>query len=298
MKTAARLALDAALASVLASVLGLAAAQALPFEKERAAWNKPHEPFHVIGNIYYVGMEGVSAFLIVTPKGNILTDGGLPESAPFIEKNIEKLGFKLRDTKILLNAHAHFDHSGGLAQLKKDTGAKLYISAGDAPIIESGHIAFGPSALIDTTPVKVDHVLKDGEKISLGGSTLTFHMFPGHTPGCTGWTMPVTDGGKTYKVLSFCSISVAGNPLVNNKANPGIVQQYRSSFAKLKKMEADVFLAPHGGQFHMDEKFARMKPGAPNPFIDPTEVHTYAEKAEAAFDKEYAAQQAGKPPYP
>jgi metallo-beta-lactamase class B len=286
----------ASLACALALTTG--AAQALPFEKQRAEWNKPHQPFHVIGNIYYVGMAGVSSFLIVTPQGDILTDGGLPESAPFIEKNIQALGFKLSDVKILMNSHAHFDHDGGLAQLKKDTGAKLYISAGDTAFVESGHITFGPSSLIDTTPVKVDRVLQDGDTVSLGGTTLTIHTFPGHTPGCTSWTMPVTDHGKTYKVLSFCSITVAGNPLVNNPAQPNIVQEYRSSLAKLKQMDADIFLAPHGGQFHMDEKFAKLKPGAPNPFIDPTEVHTYAARAEKAFEKEYAAQKAGKPPYP
>ena len=133
----------------------------LPFAKERIEWNKPQKPFHVIGNIYYVGMAGVSAFLIVTQAGNILTDGGLPESAPFIEKNIQALGFKLSDVKILLNSHAHFDHSGGLAKLKADTGAKFHASTGDKPFLESGHIPYGPSAQIDTAPIHVDRAMKD-----------------------------------------------------------------------------------------------------------------------------------------
>ena len=165
----------------------------LPFVKERAEWNVPQKPFHVIGNIYYVGMAGVSAFLIVTPQGNILTDGGLPESAPFIEANIKALGFKLSDVKYLLNSHAHFDHSGGLAKLKSDTGAKFVASTGDAPFLESGHIPYGPSSLIDTTPVKVDRKVKDGDTLSLGGVTLTANVMPGHTKGCTTWTMPLTE---------------------------------------------------------------------------------------------------------
>ncbi len=264
-----------------------------PFAKERVEWNVPQKPFHVIGNIYYVGMAGVSAFLIVTPQGNILTDGGLPESAPFIEKNIQALGFKLSDVKVLLNSHAHFDHSGGLAKLKADTGAKFYASTGDKPFLESGHIPYGPSALIDTAPVKVDRAMKDGESFTLGGVTMTANVIPGHTRGCTTWTMPLTEAGVTHKVMFFCSISVAGNPIAGKLAYPTIVSDYRASFARLKKMDADIFLAAHGGQFAMAEKLAKVKPGAPNPFIDAAEFPRFVASAEAAFNKDLARQQAG-----
>jgi metallo-beta-lactamase class B len=267
----------------------------LPFAKERIEWNKPQAPFHVIGNIYYVGMAGVSAFLIVTPKGDILSDGGLPESAPFIEKNIQALGFKLSDVKILLNSHAHFDHSGGLAKLKADTGAKFYASASDKPFLESGHITFGPAAQIDTVPVKVDHTVKDGEAVKLGGVTLTAHVTPGHTKGCTTWTMSLTDGGTAHKVMFFCSISVAGNPLVGNAAYPQIVSDYRASFARVKAMQADVFLAPHGEQFGLADKLAKMKPGASNPFIDAGEKDRFLTGMKKDFDKALAKQQAAKP---
>jgi len=285
------------LAAAAALMLATPAYAELPFVKERAEWNVPQKPFHVIGNIYYVGMAGVSAFLIVTPEGDILTDGGLPESAPFIEKNIQALGFKLSDVKYLLNSHAHFDHSGGLAKLKADTGAKFIASTGDAPFLESGHIPYGPSSLIDTTPIKVDRKVKDGDRISLGGVTLTANVMPGHTKGCTTWTMPLTEAGVTYKVMFFCSISVAGNPIAGKLAYPTIVDDYRASFARLKKMNADIFLAPHGAQFHMEEKLAKMKPGAPNPFIDAKELPDMVQKAEAAFDKDLARQQAGGAAY-
>jgi metallo-beta-lactamase class B len=267
-------------------LLGTSAASAaeLPFAKERKEWNKPHKPFHIIGNIYYVGMEGVSAFLIKTSDGLILTDGGLPESAPFIEKNIQALGFKLSDVKILLNSHAHFDHSGGLAQLKKDTGAKFYASAGDAPFLESGHITFGPSEKIDTTPIKVDHVVKDGESISLGGVTLTAHVTPGHTKGCTNWTTSVKDGDVTRSVMFFCSISVAGNPIHGSPAYPNIASDYKASFARLEKMKTDIFFAPHGVQFGLDDKLPKMKPGAPNPFVDPGELPRFVAGAKADFE--------------
>jgi len=285
-----------AIALTLGVLAGLSAARAdeLPFAKDRIVWNKPHEPFHLIGNIYYVGMAGVSAFLIVTPEGDILTDGGLPESAPFIEQHIQALGFKLSDVKILLNSHAHFDHSGGLAKLRADTGAQFYASRQDKPFLESGHITFGPSSRIDTTPIHVDHVVDEGSTISLGGVTLTAHITPGHTKGCTSWTLPIIDNGVTRKVMFFCSISVAGNPLTGDSAYPNIVEDYQKSFARLDKMEVDIFLAPHGEQFGMDAKLAKVAAGGPNPFVDSGELRRRLTKLKADFDTELAKQQAAR----
>jgi metallo-beta-lactamase class B len=215
----------------------------------------------------------------------------LPESAEAIEKNIQTLGFKLSDIKILLNSHAHFDHSGALAKLKADTGAKFYASAGDKPFLESGHITYGLSSQIDTTPVHVDHVIKDGGTVKLGGVTLTAHMTPGHTTGDTSWTMNLTEDGVKHKVMFFGSLTVVAD-LVNNTAYPQIASDYRASFAKLKKMDADVFLAPHGEQFEMADKLAKMKPGAPNPFIDAGTKDRVLAKMEKAFEKQLAKDQA------
>lgn len=282
------------LTALLAAASMTSARADVPFAAERAAWNKPQQPFHIIGNLYYVGMAGVSAFLIKTDDGLILTDGALPESAPAIEQHIKALGFRLSDVKILLNSHAHFDHSGGLAQLKKDTGAALYASRQDTPVLESGHIAFGPASKADAPPVHVDHQIVDGQTVSLGGVTLTAHVTPGHTQGCTSWSMPLKDGGKTYDVLFFCSISVAGNPLVHNSAYPAIADDYRASFAKLAKLHADIFLAPHGEQFGLAGKLAKMTPGAPNPFIDPGEKDRFLAAMRADFDAQLAKQTAGK----
>ncbi|OJT97919.1 MAG: hypothetical protein BGN82_03655 [Alphaproteobacteria bacterium 65-7] len=259
-------------------------------------WNQPVKPFRVIGNVYYVGMAGVSAFLITTPQGHILTDGGLPESAAPIAANIKALGFDIKDVKILLNSHAHFDHSGGLAKLKADSGARLYASAADRPILESGHIGWGPAAKVDAPPVHVDRAFQDGDSFSLGGVTLTAHITPAHTPGCTTWTMPLTDKGVTHQVMFFCSISVAGNPLVGNTGYPDIVARYRAGFAKLDKMKADVFLAPHGDQFGMKDKLARVKPGAANPFVDSGELPRFLAAQKTAFEAELARQQATAKP--
>lgn len=279
-----------ALAALLLAA-GSAAAAPLPFAQERAAWAVPFKPFRIIGNVYYVGATGVSDYLIVTPKGDILTDGGLPEMAPQIERNIKALGFNIKDVKILLNSHAHFDHSGGLAKLKADSGAKFYASAGDRPTLESGHIGYGPASQVDTTPIHVDHVVADGEAVSLGGVTLTAHMTPGHTKGCTTWTYELPSGkGRPLSVMFFCSIAVAGNPLTGNAAYPAITDDYKASFAKLSAMDADIFLAPHGAQFDLAGKVARMKPGAPNPFIDPGEFRRFLAQARKDYDAELAKQ--------
>jgi len=294
----------AAYLAALAFLLSLAQAQAAdPFAKQRLDWNKPMKPFHVIDNIYYVGTAGVSAFLIFTLQGFILTDGGLPESAAQIEANIKTLGFSIKDVKIILNSHAHFDHAGGLAKLKHDSGARLIASAADKPILEKGHINFGPSmAPQDDFPrVKVDRAVKDGDTVVLGGVTLTAHITPGHTPGCTNWTMPIVAGNENHTVIFFCSLTVAGNPLVDNKAYPNIAADYKASFAKLKAIDADVFLAPHGEQFGLAKKAATMADneknkvlGAPNPFIDKAEFHRMVGNMEKDFNDQLAKQQAAK----
>ncbi|HEX7725267.1 MAG TPA: subclass B3 metallo-beta-lactamase [Rhizomicrobium sp.] len=261
-----------------------------------AEWTTPQKPFRIIGNTYYVGTEDLAVYLIASPKGDVLIDGALVETVPQIEKNIAALGFKLSDIKLILNTHAHYDHAAGLARLKKDTGAKFDASAADKPILETGTISFGPTASTHYPPVKVDHVVKDGETVSAGDVRLTAHLTPGHTPGCTSWTWNETEGGKTYKVIDICSVSVAGNPLVNNKAYPRIVDDYRASIARLKAMQADVFLAPHAQFYDPQGKEASRKPGGPNPFVDPTALQSFMTKAKAAFETELARQEAAAKP--
>ncbi|HEX5228985.1 MAG TPA: subclass B3 metallo-beta-lactamase [Bryobacteraceae bacterium] len=250
---------------------------------QRTAWNAPVKPFKIIGNIYYVGAH-VSSFYIQTPAGAILLDGGLPETAPLIEKNVSALGFSIKDVKVLLNSHAHYDHSGGLAELKRLSGARLVASAGDAPVLSSGKGQFAPFP-----PVPVDRIVKDGDTVKLGGATLTAHITPGHTKGCTTWTMPVTDAGKTYQVVFYCSTSVV-DKLVNNAAYPGIVADYEHSFAVLKKMPCDVFLAPHVEFFHLDEKLKQWDAGKKDAFIDSTEMQRFVDQSEQGFRKQLAAE--------
>lgn len=283
--------------SLAVPVLLPAVAAEDPFARARIGWNLPMKPFPVIANIYYVGTAGTSAFIISTPRGLILTDGGLPESAQQVEANIKTMGFDLRNVKILLNSHAHFDHAGALAKLKRDSGARLVASEADKPFLEKGLISFGPSVADPFPPVTVDRTVKDGDTVSLGGVTLTAHLTPGHTPGCTTWTMPITSGGETLQVMFFCSITGGGNPLVNNQAYPAIASDYKATFAKLKTMDADIFLAPHGEQFGLTKKLAAMQANAgnaaaPNPFIDKGEFHSFMAQQEKQFDAELAKQRA------
>lgn len=281
----------------------LAACAALTFasaaqaaDKIPADWTTPQAPFRIVGNTYYVGTKDLAVYLIASPKGDVLIDGALVQTVPQIEKNIAALGFKLSDIKLILNTHAHYDHAAGLAQLKKDTGAKFDASAADRPILETGTISFGPTASTHYPPVKVDHVVRDGETVGVGDIKLTAHLTPGHTPGCTSWTWNESEAGKTYRVIDICSVSVAGNPLVNNQAYPKIVSDYRASIAKLSAMHADVFLAPHAGFYDPQGKLAARTAGGPNPFIDRAALPAFMTKAKAAFETEFARQQAGGKP--
>lgn len=259
---------------------------------ERAAWNEPVKPFRIIGSVYYVGVSGVTSFLITTAQGHILLDGGFPETAPRIEKNIAARGFRIQDVKVLLNSHAHYDHCGGLSELKRLSGAQMVASRSDAEVLESGgRVSFEGWKNSGFPPVKVDRVIADGETVQLGDVTLTAVLTPGHTKGCTTWTMPVTDSGKTYHVVFYCSTTVPGYKLVNNLKYPQIVSDYQRSFAKLRQLPCDVFLAPHGGFFHLDEKRARMGNGRANPFIDSSEFRTFLEQSERDFDRELKKQQ-------
>jgi len=260
------------------------------YAQERVDWNRPMKPFRIAGNIYYVGAAGVSSFLITTPQGAILIDGGLPETAPLIEKSIAQLGFKIADVKYLLNSHAHFDHAGGLAELKRLSGAQVVASAGDSETLRTGVDSFlGPEGSFP--PVKVDRVIGENETIRLGETVLTAHLTPGHTRGSTTWAMPVSDRTNVYQAVFHSSTTVAANRLVQNRNYPQIVSDYRASFAKLRKLPCDIFLAPHGSFFQLAEKLQKRTDSGPNPFIDSGELKRFVDKSEQDFEKELKEQE-------
>jgi metallo-beta-lactamase class B len=256
-------------------------------------WTAPFEPFNLIDNIYYVGTDGIAVYVIKTSQGLILMDTAVPQSTGMIKDNITKLGFKPGDIKVILNSHAHFDHTGGFAEMKQETGAQLVAGERDKPLLEGGYYPGDEKdADVSFTPVKVDRAVKEGDKVTLGDTTLVAHEMPGHTPGCTSWEMTVKDGKEDRDVLFFCSGTVALNRLVGQPTYPGIVEDYRSTYAKAKAMHPDVLLGPHPEVYGMQAKRAQMKDGAPNPFVKPGELATYVASLEQDFDKQLAKQTA------
>lgn len=255
--------------------------------------NQPVEPFHMVGNLYYVGANSVAAYLLTSASGHVLIDGGFAETADMIIANIAELGFSVEDVSILLNSHAHFDHAGGLAALKAASGAELWVSAADADLIERGGL--GDPLMGDEgafPAVQVDHRFEDGARVALGPIELSAHVTAGHTAGCTSWDFSVPTDTGPLRAVSICSLSVfPGAQFGNDPTYPGIREDYESSLATLRALPVDIFLASHATFFRIEDKRARLA-GAPatNPFVDPAGYHGYLDRAEAAFRAALAEQ--------
>jgi metallo-beta-lactamase class B len=257
-------------------------------------WTEPFPPHKIADNLYYVGSKGLASYLITTPQGDILINSSLEESVPLIQASVQKLGFKFSDIKILLISHAHSDHDAGSAAIKKLTGATYMVMDADVPVVESGgttDFQYGSKPGNQYPPAKVDRVLHDGDEVKLGNAVLTAHKTPGHTKGCTTWTMKATDGGKTYDVVIVGSPNVnAGYKLVGNALYPGIAQDYETTFRVLKALHCDIFLGAHGDYYGMPEKYPKLRVGAVNPFIDPEGYKAYVADREQAFRDELKKQ--------
>jgi metallo-beta-lactamase class B len=262
------------------------------------SWHRAFPPFHIAGNLYYVGSEGLAAFLIDTPQGLILINSNLESSVTQIRKSIEALGFKFSDVKILLISHAHFDHCAGSADIIRQTHAKYYVMDADVSVVESGgktDFEYANRTDMHFPPAHVDRVLHDGDTVSLGGTTLTAHLTAGHTKGTTTWTLNEVEGGKTLHVVIVGSPNVnAGYKLVNNKKYPNIAEDYKRGFVVLKDLPCEIFLGAHGDYFGLAEKYPRWKNGDKNAFIDPAGYKAWIANREQAFEKELARQQAAK----
>jgi metallo-beta-lactamase class B len=234
----------------------------------------PHE---IVGNVYYVGTKTLSSFLIVTPQGNILIDSTYERNVSTIQKSIEQLGFKFSDTRILLGNHAHGDHMEGDALVKELTGAQVVSMAEDVAALK----AIKPGG----KEHPVDRTIHDGDTVKLGDQTLTAHLTAGHTRGATTWTMPVTEAGKTYQVVFYSSLR---SP---NTLTTPVIGEFNHSFAAVRTLPCDVPLGDHPSEYGMAEKYAHLKPGAPNPFIDPSGCRLEADMEEAMFRAILAEQQ-------
>ncbi len=253
-------------------------------------WTQNVTPFRIAGNIYYVGTHGLGAYLITSGHQAVLLDTGLPENAALIEQNIQQLGFKRSDIKMILISHAHWDHVGALAQIQKDTGAKVVAMQQDVAALNTGKpIGDNTVQEIAFTPVQVDKIVQDGTSVKLGKIKLQATLTPGHTPGCTTWSTEIQEQGQIRKVVFPCSISVAGNVLAGNQHYPKIVQDYRQSFARLKNMQADIVLTSHPDAAEIMARKAKYDAGQLDAFIDPQLLSQLVKDAEAAFDKALAS---------
>jgi len=280
----------------LVALLGLTGTSA----QQAADWTEPFPAFRIAGNLYYVGSKGLANYLITTPQGHILINSDLEANVPMIRDSVEKLGFKFTDIKVLVISHAHWDHDAGSAAIKAATGAQYMVMDADVPVVESGgktDFFYGNTASALYPPAKVDRVLHDGDEVKLGDAVLVAHLTPGHTKGCTTWTMKVSEGGRTYDVVIVGSPNVNdGYRLVNNSAYPQIAADYEKGFKVLKSLPCDIFLGAHGAYYDLESKYARLKAGALTPFIDPEGYKRYVADREQAFQKELARQRArGRP---
>jgi len=257
-------------------------------------WLEPFPAFKIAGNLYYVGSKGLASYLVTTPEGHILINSDFEANVPMIRASMESLGFKFSDIKVLLISHAHADHCGGSATVKRLTGAKYMVMEGDVDVVESGgksdfYYANEPAGLYE--PTKVDRVLRDGDEVKLGGTTLTARLTPGHTKGCTTWTMKVNDGLKTRDVVIVGSPNVnPGYKLVRDPSYPGIMEDFEKTFRVLKSLSCDYFLGAHGSYFDLETKYPQFKAGNSAALIDPEGYKNFVADREQAFRKELKKQ--------
>ena len=265
-------------------------------------WTTAQKPFHIAGNLYYVGSRDLAAYLVTTPRGNILINANLATSPPQIKAAVEELGFKWADTRILLNSQAHYDHLAGGAEVVRETHAKLMAMDGDSQLAENGDAHdFGGPDFTPYAPVHVSRVLHDGDTVSLGGTVLTAHRTAGHTRGCTTWTMQVHEGGHTWNVViaggfaafdTYRLIDLPGKPA----SYPGILKDFKDGFALQRNLPCDIFLGAHGLYFNMQEKIARMATEGPSVWLDSGEYRRLLDSSEKAIDAQAEAQRNAERP--
>jgi metallo-beta-lactamase class B len=284
--------------------IGLAIVPRMMFPSRTAAqgrsvpsnWTERVKPYRVIGNIYYVGTLDLSSFLITSPGGHALIDTGVEENAEIVLDNIRTLGFDVKDIRVILTTQAHYDHVGAHARLKKESGARVLVSAGDAPVVAGGgegDYLFGPE--YHYPPTRVDAIVRDGEAVKVGPITLTAHLTPGHTKGTTTWTTTVKDSaGRDRKVVFLGSTTVnPGTKLLNNEKYPTIATDYKHTFEVEKELPCEVFLAAHASVFGGPEKSAAAASKGDSVFVDPQGCRAAIERSEKAFLAELEKQRAG-----
>jgi len=253
-----------------------------------AGWNDPFPPHRVMDNLYYVGTKELASFLIVTPDGLILMNTGYESTVPVIEDSVKKLGYNFKDIKILIAGHAHPDHAGGDNLVKELTGAQVVVGRLDVPAIQKFHP--------EGKEHPIDRIIDDGDTVSLGGTTLTAHVMPGHTRGCLAWTTDLKEDGKTYHAFIECSLNGQFLQVLDNY--PGMIDDFRATFKKARTFPVDVWVSSHASFYHMAEKYQKLqarKSGDPNPFVDPEGYKAHVDEYDKSFEAAVAKRQAQPP---
>jgi len=250
-------------------------------------WNDPFPPHKVMDNLYYVGTKELASFLIVTPQGNILMNSDYESSVPVIKASVEKLGFKFSDIKILIAGHAHPDHVGGDNLVKELTGAQVVVGRVD----EAKTKDFHPEGKVHP----IDRLVDDGDTVTLGGTTLTAHIMPGHTRGCLAWSTNLKENGKTYYTFIECSLN--GRFVQTLDQYPGILDDFRATYKKARTFPVELWVSSHASFYNMAEKYAKLEkrgPNDPNPFVDPEGYKAHVDEYEKSFEAALAAPPQGK----
>lgn len=283
-----------------ACLIGLAAFAASAAQAESPDWSAPQKPFHVYGNTYYVGTTGLSAILIKTSSGLVLIDGTLEGNKAQIEANIQHLGFRVSDIRLILNSHAHFDHAGAIAALAHDSGAKVVASVAGARALSLGgkdkaDPQFGEASPF--TPVPSVQTIADGGVLQQGDVALTAHYTPGHTPGSTTWTWESCEASRCVHMVYADSLGAfaADGFQFSDPAHPERVADYQRGIATIATLPCDILMSPHPDQAQLLERIAKRDAGVkPNPLIDSNACRAYAAAGEAKLKARLAKEQAAR----
>ena len=269
----------------LLAALWLTLALSAPLTAQPEGWTRPFPEHRVIGNLYAVGTYDLGVFLVTSEEGHVLINTGVEDSTPMIRENIESLGFRLEDVKILLTMQAHWDHTAALAEVKEITGAMMWATAGDAPVLEDGGFSdphFGGKVWFK--PIKVDRIIKDGEVIELGETRLTVVETPGHTRGSVSYTMKVREGSHDYDVVIANMGSInPGKRLAVNPTYPGVAEDFAATFRRQKALPVDVWVAAHGAQYELHTKYKPEQAYNPETFVDPEGYRAAVERHEKLY---------------
>ena len=263
-------------------------------QAQPADWAEPFPGHRVIGNLYAVGTAGLGVFLITTEEGHILINTGMEDSTPLIRENIESVGYRLEDVRVLLTMQAHWDHTAALAEIKEITGAEMWATAGDGGVLEDGGFSdphFGGRESF--RPIEVDRIISDGEIIELGDIHLRVHHHPGHTEGSSSYSMQVTEDGRDYNVVVANMGTInEGKRLVVDPTYPGVADDFARTFASQKAMDVDVWVAAHGGQYGLLDKYQPGQAYSPDTFVDPEGFLAEVERLERIYEEQVAAERA------